>query len=116
MTSQELDQYGGWKKVKHQGTGFFRLEYIDNRWWLIDPEGNVFLSLGINHVKPELLARNYNRAHSEKKYGPLPKPFSVGAFKQTKGWQVWFGDRPPRGRIRSNPSKGIIQANGSTWT
>lgn len=80
----------GWQEKRGSKTGFFHLEYIDNRWWLIDPEGNVFLSLGINHVKPELLARDYNRTHSEKKYGPLPKPFSVEAFKQTKGWQVWL--------------------------
>lgn len=31
MTRQELDQYGGWKKVKHQGTGIFCLEKIGDR-------------------------------------------------------------------------------------
>lgn len=37
-------------------SGFFRLEKAD-RWWLVTPEGKVFLSFGLNHVSLGLLLR-----------------------------------------------------------
>ena len=46
----QLDSYGGWTGICSRATGFFRLERIDGRWWFITPEGNAFLSLGVNHV------------------------------------------------------------------
>jgi len=85
MTSQELDQYGGWKKVKHQGTGFFRLEKIDDRWWFIDPEGHPFLSLGINHIKVSVLQEDYNRHVFTEKYGNAAE-FYKHVFHDLKDW------------------------------
>lgn len=31
-------------------TGFFHAEQQDGRWWLVDPEGERFISLGVNHL------------------------------------------------------------------
>ncbi len=45
------DKYGGWTGRKFKATGFFRLEK-DERWWMVTPEGNAFLSFGINHFHP----------------------------------------------------------------
>lgn len=42
-----FDKYGGWEKIRGNATGFFHCENINNRWWLITPEGNVFLSIGV---------------------------------------------------------------------
>ena len=56
----ELDRYGGWKGKKFRATGFFRTEK-DNRWWLVTPEGNAFLSFGINHLHMGWWAQSYNR-------------------------------------------------------
>lgn len=36
---------------EYEGTGFFRVEQTDNRWWLVDPEGHVFYSVGLNHIR-----------------------------------------------------------------
>ena len=50
-TSGQCDgfsSFGGWKKIKTHGTGFFRVESIDSIWWIIDPNGFVFLSKGID--------------------------------------------------------------------
>ncbi len=44
------DQYGGWTGVRVAATGFFRVQQIGGRWWFITPEGNGFLSVGVNHV------------------------------------------------------------------
>jgi len=48
--TRERDRYGGWKKISAEATGFFRIEKLENRWWFITPEGNVFMSTGMNHV------------------------------------------------------------------
>ena len=40
-------EYGGWKKKKlAEGTGFFTRCKEDGRWWLVDPLGYAFFSVG----------------------------------------------------------------------
>lgn len=41
-------RYGGFTSGKRRGTGFFRVEKLGERWWLIDPEGCRFWSAGVN--------------------------------------------------------------------
>ncbi|MCH2208201.1 MAG: hypothetical protein MK132_20335 [Lentisphaerales bacterium] len=48
INHKELDKYGSWKGKIFKATGFFRTEKEDP-WWLVTPEGNAFISLGINH-------------------------------------------------------------------
>lgn len=38
-----LDQYGGRLAHKEKATGFFYPKKIGDRWWLVDPEGGLFL-------------------------------------------------------------------------
>ena len=45
-------KYGGYLQKQVKGTGFFRTEKIDGRWWFVDPEGYLFLSVGIDCVSP----------------------------------------------------------------
>ncbi len=59
-SEDELDSYGGWKGKTFPATGFFRTEK-DDRWWLVTPEGNAFLSFGINHLHPGLFRQHHNR-------------------------------------------------------
>ena len=35
--------------------GFFTLDRLNQRWWLVTPEGNPFFSLGLNHIDPASL-------------------------------------------------------------
>jgi agarase len=46
----DLDIYGGLKKIKGEKSGFFHTQKINGRWWIIDPEGNIFISLGVNAI------------------------------------------------------------------
>src|SRR3990172_4399635 len=46
--SSQYDKFGGWKEITSKETGFFRVEQIDGRWWFITPEGNGFISKGVN--------------------------------------------------------------------
>ncbi len=45
-------QYGGYKQKKVKATGFFRTQKIKDRWWLVDPDGYLFLSVGVDCVHP----------------------------------------------------------------
>ena len=41
-------RYGGVARDKLRSTGFFRVEKVAGRWWLVDPEGCRFWSAGVN--------------------------------------------------------------------
>ena len=46
-------RFGGWKAGPRQkATGFFRTAKVDGRWWLVDPEGALFWSTGMDCVRP----------------------------------------------------------------
>lgn len=46
-----FDRYGGWNDgPKLKATGNFYTEKVNGKWWLVDPEGNLFWSHGINCV------------------------------------------------------------------
>ncbi len=44
-------RFGGWKGKRFQGTGYFRTQHDGKRWWLIDPDGYVFLSTGVDGIR-----------------------------------------------------------------
>ena len=68
MSKHALDQFGGWTGKRFEATGFFRVEKED-RWWLVTPEGNAFLSFGINHLHADLWNQDYNRTAWQQKLG-----------------------------------------------
>ncbi len=43
----DWDEYGGWKGKKlTEGTGYFSKKKENGKWWLVDPIGNAFFSVG----------------------------------------------------------------------
>ena len=55
------DQYGGYQSTQAKASGFFRVEQIDDRWWLIDPEGHYFFSVGADVMVPWMGTRTADR-------------------------------------------------------
>ncbi|MEN6307011.1 MAG: hypothetical protein ABFD91_04575 [Anaerohalosphaeraceae bacterium] len=48
---QDRNSWGGWSKgPKRNATGYFRVEKVDNHWWLVDPDGQLFWSHGVDCV------------------------------------------------------------------
>jgi hypothetical protein len=47
-----LTPYGGWADRKVEPAGFFRVKRQGDRWWLIDPDGALFLHIAVNSVRP----------------------------------------------------------------
>jgi len=47
--SVEWNRFGGFANgPKYEATGNFRTQKIDGKWWIIDPEGYLFWSSGVN--------------------------------------------------------------------
>ena len=49
--------------------GYFRLAQEDGVWWLVTPENERFFSIGVNHIDPNLLLTEADRAASIARYG-----------------------------------------------
>lgn len=50
--SASWNRYGGWEAgPKLEATGFFRVQKHAGKWWLVDPEGRLFWSHGIDCVR-----------------------------------------------------------------
>lgn len=49
LHGQQLDRYGGFLDVKGQRTGVFHTERINDRWWLVTPDGHGFFGIGLSH-------------------------------------------------------------------
>ena len=65
--------YGGFLDARYdEGTGFFRTEEIDGRWWFVDPEGYLFLSHGVDCVSPGGGGGVYRLEHRTNLYKELP--------------------------------------------
>ena len=46
-----LTKYGGLAAHKLRATGFFHTAKVKGRWWLVDPEGGLFIHKGVASVK-----------------------------------------------------------------
>lgn len=53
-TYPDRNQYGGWDEGSILGaTGHFRVDKYNDQWWIIDPEGKLFWSYGVNCVNDD---------------------------------------------------------------
>jgi len=86
----EYSRYGGYRDHRVEGTGFFRVQEINGRWWFVDPDGYLFLSTGVNGMA----AYNYTRvAGRESYYAALPPLDSErGASFYTWNLQRRYGE------------------------
>ncbi|HYG78571.1 MAG TPA: beta-galactosidase [Planctomycetota bacterium] len=51
---EDWNAFGGWKNGPQlEATGFFRTAKHNDKWWLIDPEGRLFFSHGIDCVRAD---------------------------------------------------------------
>ncbi|WP_026971034.1 hypothetical protein [Aliagarivorans marinus] len=48
----DRSKFGGWAEgPRYDATGFFRVEKIDGKWAMIDPEGYLFFATGLDNVR-----------------------------------------------------------------
>ena len=78
-----FSRYGGDISRRTKATGFFYVKKVRGRWWFVDPEGCLFLSIGSNGISPSLggggfMGRNtpLKGLYPDDKPAPLPARFS----------------------------------------
>lgn len=90
-----LTKYGGRADRRPEGTGFFRVQQVEGRWWFVDPDGGLLLHAGVTSVAPiskhgsqEAFARLYG---SPEKWADAATRFlrdagfnGLGAFSNTE--------------------------------
>lgn len=109
----KFSQYGGIKSVRFDATGFFRTEHDGKRWWLVDPEGYGFYSIGIDIVNPGI-AGNVDGAGSLHEWMPAKQ----GTFADAWETQEMFDILSPEGKqveLLNFHTANLIRAYGSDW-
>ena len=97
---------GGTTEKTFEATGFFRTEHDGERWWLVDPEGHGFYSLGLNAVRPGETATM--ASGSEALFGRLPsKRGPLG-----EAWGTWGPSETP---TFSFGLANLIRSFGPEW-
>jgi hypothetical protein len=85
-----LCRYGGYLGTQAKATGYFRVEKIDDRWWFVDPDGHLFLSLGADVIRPEMTT-------------------------PVAGREAFFRERPPQAVLPARERDGDRGASFLTW-
>ena len=52
--SSSFSKWGGDASRQWNATGFFRTEFYEKRWWLVDPDGHPFWSAGMDCVRADI--------------------------------------------------------------
>ena len=77
--------FGGFLNARiDQGTGFFRTEKVEGRWWFVDPEGYLFLSHGVNCVAPGGGGNVYRLEDRRNLYRELPPEELASGYGRRK--------------------------------
>lgn len=63
----EYSKYGGIAATKFPAIGFFYTKKVNDRWWLVDPEGHLFIHKAVCCVGPGT-SKNF-KANQKAKYG-----------------------------------------------
>lgn len=91
--------WGGWADgPKLQASGHFRTEKVEGKWWLVDPDGQLFFSHGVDCVNPGSATGIQYR---EKYFEWLPQEGSP--YAEFYGWQNWapHGFYKDKGRVKN---------------
>lgn len=85
----KYSKFGGYLNAKiDNGTGFFRVKRIDGRWWFVDPEGHLFLSVGVDCVNPDIGTTAKMIDERDGVYKEIP-PKEIGKYKNNNSFGIW---------------------------
>lgn len=114
-TPPNRNKYGGWTAgPKLKATGFFRVQKYKDKWWLVDPEGRLFWSHGIDCVRSANATPITDREHY---YRNLPKNDSLfSTFYGRGGWAPhgYYKDHSPY-RTYDFSQANFLRKYGPDW-
>ncbi|MFC1717358.1 hypothetical protein ACFL6S_27105 [Candidatus Poribacteria bacterium] len=87
----EFSKFGGWLDRKVEATGFFYVKKVGDRWWLVDPDGYLFIHVGVCSTR--IGKSKTNKEMLEEKFG-TPEQWAAAttdmlreySFNGTGGW------------------------------
>ena len=111
------NKYGGWAAGPQlKGTGHFRIEKYKGKWSLVDPDGRLFFSNGINHVNIAGIHSSTSLFRRKGWFEKLPSPNSP------RYQQFYFVRKIYTGDYSGNYSPGftfigynLFKKFGSNW-
>ena len=62
-----VTKYGGRSDRQLAASGYFRVQKVEGRWWLVDPEGGLMLQAGVTSVAP--VSKHGSKEAFERLYG-----------------------------------------------
>jgi len=103
VSLDDWDKFGGWLKgPRLKATGHFRTEKVDGKWWLVDPEGNLFWSHGIGTITLNQSTPVTDREHY---FTQLPDSNKFRSFYSTR-------TNSPKGYYKGRSARSF---NGYAW-
>lgn len=64
-----VGSYAQNNKTNHDlASGYVQVKEIDGVWWFISPEGEKFVSIGVNHIEPHLWLAPNNKDTTLQRY------------------------------------------------
>ena len=101
----DWSKYGGWKGKRFEATGFFRTQHDGKRWWLVDPDGCAFLSVGVDCI----------RANSSGPVNGIEDLFEWLPDEGDKLFSEAMGGGNSRGKMMDFYISNLIRVYGSEW-
>ena len=109
------NDYGGWESgPKLEANGYFRVEKYDGKWWLIDPDGRLFWSHGIDCVRPT----TGTTPITDRKYLYAELPDADSPFAEFYGGGSWAPHNYYAGktyRTYNFTSSNLLRKYGQDW-
>lgn len=106
----KLSRYGGDASTAFNATGFFRIENVNEKKWIIDPEGNAFIGMALNSVRKGT-SPQHGKAFDEKYGTDAAWIAGVKGDMKKAGFNMigsWSDTAAIRAFNRLNPRQGIV--------
>ncbi len=111
----DRNAWGGWTKGPLlKATGHFRTEKVNGKWWLVDPDGRLFFSHGVDCVRP---SSDTGISDREKYFSWLPEKDSpFAAFYGSSSWAP-HGFYKDRGKFKTFDfsRSNMLRKYGANW-
>jgi hypothetical protein len=112
----DRNQYGGWTAGPQlKATGFFRVEKHAGKWWLVDPDGRLFWSHGIDCVRAVNDTPITDREHYFRNLPAGDSPFA--SFYGRGSWAPhgYYNTHSPY-RTYDFSRANLLRKYGPTWS
>ncbi|MFN7994121.1 MAG: hypothetical protein U0Q18_10990 [Bryobacteraceae bacterium] len=113
----DRDEYGGWTAGPTlQATGFFRAAKRDGKWWLVTPEGHLFLSFGANSITTTEGDTITEGRESMFQWLPARDDALAGHYRENRDWEaLGLKIKHHMGQSYNFYSANLQRKYGSNW-